>query len=153
VVGVVLLVVVAFVVVLLQPDPEYQPEDAAEDVVHNYLLALKKGEYERAYSYIYSYYRPEDVEEFVEDINNNCRWNFIDLERDTTQIVEPAQVTGKRATVKVEQSVFYSGELFDSGQRRYDIKMSLLTEDGKWKIVDGDEYWCHCWDEVNDWCD
>lgn len=150
-IGALLLVVVTFVVVLLQPEPEYRPEATAEDVVHNYLLALQKGDYERALSYINPKYRPEDVEEFVEDINNNCRLNFRLLDRDTSQIVEPAQVTGKRATVKVQQSVFYRGDLFDSGQQRYDFKMSLVTEDGKWKIVDGDEYWCYWWDEDYDW--
>ena len=148
-IGALLLVVVTFVVVLLQPEPEYRPEATAEDVVHNYLLALQKGEYERALSYINPKYPPEDVKAFVEDIND-CRWDFRLLGRETSQIVEPAQVTGKRATVKVQVSIFYSGNLLVSGQQRYDFKMSLVTEDGKWKIVDGDVYWCYWWNEDDD---
>ena len=151
-IGALLLVVVTFVVVLLQPEPEFHPEATAEDVVHNYLLALQKGEYERALSYINPKYCPEDVEEFVEDINVICRWDFSLLDRATSQIVEPAQVIGKRATVKVQQSVFYSGDLFDSGQQRYDFKMSLVIDDGEWKIVDGEDNWCYCWDEDDYWC-
>ena len=151
-IGALLLVVVTFVVVLLQPEPEFRPEATADDVVHNYLLALQKGEYERALSYINPKYCPEDVEEFVEDINVICRWDFRLLDRAISQIVEPAQVTGKRATVNVQQSVFLSGDLFDSGQQGYNFKMSLVTEDGKWKIVDGDEYWCYCWNEDDDFC-
>jgi hypothetical protein len=52
VVGVVLLIVVAFAVVFTRPKPAYQSDDTPAGVVHNYLFALQEGNYERAYSYL-----------------------------------------------------------------------------------------------------
>ena len=38
-----LLVIVAIIAVLRQPEPEYMLDDIPEGVVHNYLLALQQG--------------------------------------------------------------------------------------------------------------
>jgi hypothetical protein len=52
VVGIVLLVVAAFVITLARPEPTYQVEGTPESVAHNYLLALQKEDYQRAYGYL-----------------------------------------------------------------------------------------------------
>ncbi len=68
--GVVLLLVVAVAVVLLRPEPTYQADDSPEDVAHNYLLALIKADYERAYGYLSPTLDgyPESVAKFTQDI-------------------------------------------------------------------------------------
>lgn len=49
VIGIVLLVVIALAITLTRPEPTYQAEDNPEGITHNYLLALQKKDYERAY--------------------------------------------------------------------------------------------------------
>ncbi len=47
-----LLVVTSLVVFSIKEDRAvYLPDDAPENIVHNYILALEKGEYARAYDY------------------------------------------------------------------------------------------------------
>jgi tetrahydromethanopterin S-methyltransferase subunit F len=145
VIGIVLLVVVAFSVVLLRSKPEYRSDDSPEAVVHNYLLALRQGDYERAYeclsSNLESY--PEDIEAFVEDINDRKR--VFSQNRDVALNVQPAKIVGNTAIVEVLETTFYSGGPLESGQdeRRFDMK--LRQEDGKWKLFDGDRYWNFSW--------
>jgi len=52
-VGIALLVAAALALFFARRSAEaYQPEDTPQGVVHNYLLALSRGEYERAYGYL-----------------------------------------------------------------------------------------------------
>jgi hypothetical protein len=47
--GVVILVVAVLAIALLRPNqPSYEPDDTAEGVAHNYLLALQLEDYGRA---------------------------------------------------------------------------------------------------------
>ena len=50
--GILALVVVAFVLVLRQPEPTYRDDDSPAAAVHNYLLATHRKEFERAYEYL-----------------------------------------------------------------------------------------------------
>jgi hypothetical protein len=147
--GIVLLVVVVFLVVLLRPEPEYRAEDTPEGVVHNYLLALQKGDYERALGNLPSsvLHEPNDVDEFIEDMGD-CSWRFRDLDRDTSLIVLSAKVRGDRAEVQIKQTVFYSGDLFNSDLSESEFEMTLKQQNGGWKLVDGERYWCSCWNDI-----
>jgi hypothetical protein len=146
--GIVLLVVVVFLVVLLRPEPEYLDEKTPEDVAHNYLLALQKGDYERALGNLSSSVVnvPKDVDEFIEDIDN-CSWRFRDLDRDTSLIVVSADIRGERAEVQIKQTVFYSGDMFDSDLYESEFEMTLKQQNDVWKLINGDNYWCYCWNE------
>jgi hypothetical protein len=119
VVGIILLVVAAFVVTLTRPEPTYQ----AEDVAHNYLLALQEEDHQRAYGYLSPTLEgyPVSVERFAENVEDS-RWRFR-LDADTTLAVESVRVTGNRAVVDVRESRFH----------------------GEWKIVDSDYYFARCW--------
>ncbi len=144
--GIVLLIVVALVVTLTRPEPIYQAEDTPEGVAHNYLLALQKEEYGRAYGYLASTLKgyPVSTEEFTEHVQDNS-WRFR-LNTDTTLSVESTKITGSRATVKVRESRFRGGDLFDSGQSTYVFEMELKLEDDAWRIVDSDYYFARCWE-------
>ena len=147
--GVILLVVVAFIVVLSQPEPTYQPEDKPEGVAHNYLLALRQQAYDRAYGYLADGLagRPDTLQEFTADIDRYS-WSF----RDDTEVtlgVTSVQATDNRATVTIQETRFYNNGLFDSSQQTSTFTMDLVNEDGTWKITDSDAYWVSCWQQTN----
>jgi hypothetical protein len=145
VIGIVLLVVAAFVVTLTRPAPTYQAEDTPEGVTHNYLLALQKENYQRAYGYLSPTLKgyPVSAERFAEDVEG-FSWVFR-LDTDTTLAVESATVTANRAVVKVRESRFNGRRLFDSSQSITIFEIKLQLEDGEWKIVDADYYFAWCW--------
>ena len=145
--GIILLVVVAFAVVLLRPKPEYRGDDSPEAVVHNYLLALRKGDYERAYDSLSSNLKnyPKDVETFMQDVDDR-QWVFRQ-DSDVALNVESVKILGDTATVEVFESRFNNSGLFDSGQYENQFDMKLRLEDGSWKLFDGDSYWTSCWDK------
>jgi len=155
VIGVVLLVVVAFIVVLARPEETYKAEDTPDSIVYNYLLAVEKGDYERALSYFSETvsYPPEDVDEFADHLDHRrCSWKFGDLDRDHSIFIEPAVITGTRARVTVQQTIYYRDVLFRGGQYQDDFQMRLKLEDNDWKLIGGDNYWCECWSEKDNSC-
>jgi hypothetical protein len=145
VIGIILLIVIALVVTLMQPEPTYQAEDTPEGVVHNYLLALQQEEYERAYSYLSSTIKgyPGSTEKFIEHIADN-KWRFR-LDTENTLSVESIKIINNVATVKVLESSFNGGDLFNSGQNTIDFEMELHLEAGEWKIVSSPYYFAWCW--------
>jgi hypothetical protein len=144
----VVLAIVAFAVALRQPAPEYLPtESSPEDVVNNYLLALRLGENERAYGYLSDSLDgyPQDVETFVEDMAQQ-RWEFPVQESAVAYTISDADVTGDVAVVTVEETRFNESGLFDSGQVSEDFVMSLRDAGGEWRLTHGERYWSECWD-------
>ena len=146
--GIGLLVVVAFLVVLTRPEPEYQDGDSPEAIVHNYLLALRQGDYERALEYLSPNLKgyPEDAQAFADDVDDSYSFRLDD--RDVTIETQSATIRGNTATVEVLETSFSGGGLFSSGNydRRFDMK--LRQENGAWKLVDGDQYWTSCWEQA-----
>lgn len=155
VVGIVLLIVVALAVVLLRPEADYRSDVSPEAVVHNYLLALRKGNYERAYESLSpkldNY--PEDLDTFIENIDSQG-WKFR-LGGDVALNVQPATIRGEGATVEVLETIFSGNGLFDSGQSDNEFYMRLRQEEGTWKLFDGNRYWTRCWNQEDSklyWC-
>jgi hypothetical protein len=145
--GILLLVLVAFGVALTRPKPTYQAEDKPEGVAFNYLFALQQGDYERAYGYLSATIRgyPRTVEKFRDQIRDYS-WNFRGLENTTTLEVDSVDVSDKRADVKIRETQFYEGDLFSSSEHSRIFDMTLRQDtSGKWKIVESDSYWVHCW--------
>jgi len=145
VVGIVLLVVIAFAVVLARPEPTYQAEEMATGVTHNYLLALQKEDYERAYRYLSPTLAgyPESVEAFAETVED-FNWRFR-TDTETTLTVLSERVVGSRTVVEMRESRFYRGGLFGSGQTTNTFEVKLEQEAGAWKVVDAGYYFAPCW--------
>ncbi|MBK8899672.1 MAG: hypothetical protein IPM53_00690 [Anaerolineaceae bacterium] len=140
-----LLVIISFVVVLRRPQPTYRPDDTPEGVVHNYLLALRQGEYERAYRYLspdlVNY--PASAAEFSDDIAQ-YRWEFR-LDEDVTLLVESGQINGRQATAVVQETSFYNSGLFNNNQYTRQFTMTLERSGDRWLIIEAESYLLYCW--------
>jgi len=150
--GVAILVVAAFVVTLSRPAPDYRTDDAPEATVHNYLLALQRREYDRAWRELSPSLKgyPASAEVFAADIGSFVPMTeFGNIELD----VQPADVTGDVAVVVVRRTDFYNRGLFDTGQSTHTFRMRVEREDGAWRLKHGEEFWWYCWDEPSDRCD
>ena len=154
VLGIVLLVVVAFGVALTRPKPSYQAEDTPEGVAFNYLFALQQTDYERAYGYLSPTIKgyPQSVETFRDQMHDYS-WNFNGLNNlSTTLEIDSVDVSGKRADVTIRETQFYEGDLFSSGQSSHTFDVTLRQdENGQWKIVESDNYWVYCWSDPQDY--
>jgi hypothetical protein len=152
VLGVVVLVGVAFAIALTRPKPAYQSDKTAEGVAHNYLLAIQQNDYERAYSYlsptIPGY--PSDLDKFIQDIERHSYYFKSGGESVSLEVLS-SHVTGNRATVKVRKTVFHQGDLFNSSERTstFDVSLHYPSKSGEWKITDSDMYWVYCWNSSN----
>ena len=148
IVAIVLLIAAALTITLMRPEPTYSAEDTPEAVTHNYLLALQREEFDRAYGYLSPTLKgyPATVERFVDNIHSNA-WSFR-LDTDTTLMLETASITGNNAVVHVRESRFEGGDLFGSGQSSLDIEMQLHRDAGGWKIVYASSYFAMCWNEA-----
>ena len=145
--GIALLVVIALVITLGKPEATYQPEDTPEGVALNYLLALQKEAYEKAYGYLSPELKgyPASVEVFVEDIQDHS-WAFR-LNYKTTISFISVKTIGNQATVTVKETRFRDGGLFESSQYVQNFDMELERVGGAWKIVDADYFFTNCWDK------
>jgi hypothetical protein len=64
-------------------------------------------------------------------------------------VVESSKVTGRTAIVKIKETRFYEGGLFDSNEYTNYFDMTLRQDsNGDWKITEADEYWLYCWNTV-----
>lgn len=145
VIGVILLVVAAFVVVLSRPAPEYQAEDSPEGVAHNYLLALEKGDHQRAFEYLSSTLEhPADAQAFLQTIEESP-WDF-QLQQDVSLTIESTSMpTSTSANVTVRQNTFSNEGLFNGNPSSETFNLRLVKENDQWKLIDGDRYWSYCW--------
>jgi hypothetical protein len=145
VIGVILLVIIAFVVVLRRPSPTYRVENTPEGIAHNYLLAVRLGEFERAYGYLSPTLEgyPQSAAQFADDIEQQ-RWLFR-LDEDVSLVVESAQINGDVATAVIQETTFYSDGLFNSNQYTNSFNMTLVRSGESWHIEKADGYWWECW--------
>lgn len=148
--GIGLLVVVALVVTLSKPEETYQNENTPESVVHDYLLALQKKDYVKAYSFISSsipgYPRTEG--KFVSDIDNYA-WNLYAINNHSFSIdSREVKVKGENATVVVGATSLGGRSLVDSRQNYRTFQVDLKQVKGEWKITHSDQYFAYCWSDI-----
>jgi hypothetical protein len=149
VVGAILLVLIAFVVVLRQPNPSYLPEDTPEGVINNYLLALQKDDYARAYGYLSPDLAgyPSSVTEFASDVDRDS-WKFGQGGDDTVLDMGSREPLGDEMLVTIQITHFYHNGPFDSSSYTESAWFTLSKADVNWQIVDGGVYfWVDCWDD------
>lgn len=145
VVGILILVVVAFVVTSKQPDATYQEEDTPDGVAHNYLMALLERDYARAFGYLSATLPggPKTMDDFVLQVSDTMS----DLRADNriSLSIVSTNIHDDYATVTVAKTVFQGGGLFDSGQYTDQFDVQLHREGEGWKVLDADRYFRWCW--------
>lgn len=142
--GVVVLVVAALALALTRAPQGYLPDTTPGGVAHNYILALKQGDDERAYGYLSPELAgyPASVDAFAADAGRYS-WQF---SRDSaTLAVGDERVTGERAVVTMNETRFYEGGLFGSNQYTTSFDITLRRQGEAWRIVGADSYWAECW--------
>jgi hypothetical protein len=145
VIGAVLLILTSIIIVLVKPEPTYQPDDTPGGVVHNYLLALQKEDYERAYSYLSKTLPgyPANLSEFTQSIENSS-WYFR-TGRDVTLAIDNEKIMGTQAVVTVRETLFYNRGLLESSTSIDTFEVDLEKVRDQWRIVDSPYYFMRCW--------
>lgn len=145
-----LIVVVAVVLVWRSPagtELEYSVGSEPGNVVHNYIVAITKGDEERAKSYL----SPEvlaDIEEREEDgyrlISPRTRPNRTGIR----VVVDLQGIEEGLATVSVDITYFHSDPspiglfaIFDDNRWTSSYVVRLRQMDGEWKIVNPFDYY------------
>jgi hypothetical protein len=147
VVAIVVLLVVAVIVVLSEPPPEYMPEGEPQAAAYNYLLALIKGDFEKAYGYLspalLGY--PDNLDDFIHEIRRNP-YRF-GLDRDITFSVEDVFPLGLVAYVTIQETRFSSSDVLSPSYNTRSFEFEVSSEQGEWHIQDADRYFSRCWND------
>ncbi len=139
-IGIAALVLLALIVFFLRRDgPQYGAEDTPEGVVRNYIVAVRKEEYERAYSYLADLPNKPSLAEFRQEFKNGNLYP-----QSSGVDVLSASISGDSAYV--ELSIAYSSsDPFSSGGRGQD-NAELLLQNGQWKLSRmANPFWFYSW--------
>lgn len=122
---------------------DYKTENTPEAVVHNYILAIEREDYKKAYSYLKEGDHKPTITEFRQVCNNRCR------DDSGTQILETDYYEDdsgtEMATVSLDTTNYNSGPLIRSGYS-YINNASLIKQAGEWKIEEMPyQYWDWNW--------
>jgi hypothetical protein len=134
------LVVVAVGLFFLRREPQdYGAEDSPDGVVRNYVLALQKGDYQRAYGYLQDAKDKPELTTFQQSLLKN----EMEISRAAVQLGK-VNIAGDNARVDIT-IIHSSNDPFD---RTWDENTTaLLTlQDGEWRIISmAYPYWGWDW--------
>lgn len=140
-IGIAVLVVVALTVFFIRKDSQsYVSEDTPEGVVHNYVLAVLNGDYEKAYGYLADLEDKPTYEEF--------RDAFIKgMVNPNNSAVDIGESEVNKDTASVEVAMIYNpSDPFSTGYR--DTQRAILVkQEGLWKLssMPGYYFWEYSW--------
>jgi len=136
-----LLIVVSLVLFFVRQDDQqaYKPENNPEDIVHNYVLALHQGYYQRAYGYL----QDNDDKPTLSQFQQNFFENTWGLENSSIHINTTDQ-TGDEAYVAVtvthNSSAPFNQPWTENGS------VWLVNQEGGWKLAYAPSpYWGWDW--------
>jgi len=139
-IGIAVLIVVALTVFFTRKDNlVYLNNEAPEGVVQNYVVALHKRDFEKAYSYLADLQNKPTPEQFHQSfLNHNVDPANAGLE------VGKSEISGGSASVSL--GVIYSpGDPFSSSYRNTDYAQ-LVLQKGTWKIKQmPSNFWAYDW--------
>lgn len=140
-IGIAVLVVIALTVFFIRKDSQsYVSEDTPEGVVHNYVLAVLNGDYEKAYGYLADLEDKPTYEEF--------RDAFIKgMVNPNNSAVDIGESEVNKDTASVEVAMIYNpSDPFSTGYR--DTQRAILVKQGGvWKLssMPGYYFWEYSW--------
>ena len=125
-----LLVIAALALFFIRQDTQvYVPDDTPEGVVRDYALALQKGDYPRAYSYL----ADKDNRPTVDAFRRYFLTDKPDLGSNALQVGSVQVLDSDEATVHL--TVLFAGNgPFNSGWSSTD-NASLVRQGGAWKLA------------------
>jgi len=141
--GVVLLVAIALVVFFTRQElvKDYQAEDQPKAVVFNYLLALDKGEFDKAYGYISEISGKPTLAQFRQTMAMNKSQFMVNAVDVTDQSID-----GELAYVYTVTTT-PGGGLFNEGYKSTE-NATLELIGGKWRIISMPYlYWSYEWNQ------
>ncbi len=109
--------------------PDYGSEDTPEGVVRNYILAIQKGDYPRAYSYLAEQEHKPSYTSFEQTFLSNPQG----LNATGVRIGQTTQ-SGSQAWVEVTVAYSAGGPFGGRGWNNVE-KASLIQQNGQWKIT------------------
>lgn len=125
-----LLVVAAVVLFLVRSEsPAYVAEDTPQGVIRNYVVALQRQDYERAYSYLADQPYKPTYDNFV----SAYMTRQLDIGSSVLETGDAQTQSGTRVYVSVT-IVYGSSGLFDSGWSSSD-RATLVQQAGAWKLT------------------
>jgi hypothetical protein len=129
-IGIGALVLVALALFLTRKDVSmtYGPDDTPEGVVYNYVVAVFKRDYEKAYSYLAEKKDKPTLERFRESFLQN----MVNPDNAGVDIGE-TEISGDQAFVTVYIQ-YGSGDPFSSGYRNEE-RAVLVKQSGQWKLT------------------
>jgi hypothetical protein len=138
--GIGVLVVVALVFFFVRQNGQvYTADDTPTGVVHNYMLALSRSDFERAYGYLVQSDPKPTLDQFRQSYLSS-RQNIADV---SVQLGE-AVVNGDSATVLL-YLINSSGNPFNSSSRSQQ-NATLARQGGAWKITEMPyPFWDYSW--------
>jgi len=140
-IGIGVLVVVALAVFFSRKDTQtYVSEGTPEGVVHNYVLAILNGDYEKAYGYLADLEYKPTYEEFRRPFLSGY------INPDEAAIdVGTSDISGDEASVDVSQ-IYTSSDPFSTGYRNTQRAL-LVKQAGEWKLSNMPAYnfWYYDW--------
>ena len=140
-VGIAALVVVALVVFFLRQNSQsYISEESPEGVVHNYVLAVLNGDYEKAYSYLADLDKKPTYEQFRDAFITGA----VNPNNSAVDIVN-SEITDDTASVEVA-FIYNPNDPFSTGYR--DVQRAILVnQNGAWKLSSMPDYyfWDYNW--------
>lgn len=147
-VGLAILAVAAVVAVVAgPPEADYIDEATPAAVVHNYVLALQRGDVQRAYGYLADVPNRPTLFEF--------RSSYIVAEAATSRAsleIDDAVIDGDQALVDLTVSMSYGGLIFLDPSYATPSTARLLREGGDWRLVEMPyPWWDYSWTVDETW--
>ncbi|MEW6031007.1 MAG: hypothetical protein AB1564_00660 [Chloroflexota bacterium] len=139
-IGIGVLIVLALVLFFTRQDTlTYVDDSTPEGVVHNYAVAVFKGDYEKAYSYLADKKNKPTFQQFEQDF----LYRYVDPSNVGLQVGE-TEIRGARAVVLLTLS-YSNSDPFSSGYSNED-RATLIQQDGKWRLEQMPyNFWSYNW--------
>jgi hypothetical protein len=139
-IGIGVLIVAALVLFFVRKESEtYIDDSTPEGVVHNYIVALHKHDYEKAYGYLAEKQYKPTIDVFKKAFLSNA----INLSNNGAEIGE-TQLSGSDAYVTV-YTIYNSSDPFSSEYRNTE-SANLTKQDGAWKLTQMPyNFWSYDW--------
>lgn len=139
-IGIAALILLALVVFFLRKDDlVYVDESTPQGVVQNYIVAVQKRDYEKAYAYLADLENKPTYEQFRESFFNN----YISPSGVGVEILQ-TETSGDLATVGL--AIIYNQSDPFAGSSRYVETARLERQAGAWKIKQLPyQFWAYDW--------